>query len=50
MAEHLVKAEILMREGEEPVYCFQVPLFRQWVVRHAALTGMDFDQRQMATK
>jgi hypothetical protein len=50
MAEHLVKAEILMREGEEPVYRFQVPLFRRWVARHAALTGMEFDQRQMAMK
>ncbi|MGH9766131.1 MAG: AAA family ATPase [Blastocatellia bacterium] len=50
MAEHLVKAEILMREGEEPVYRFQVPLFRRWVARHAALTGIELDQRQIAVK
>jgi hypothetical protein len=50
MAEHLVKAEILMREGEEPVYRFQVPLFRRWVARHAMFTGMEFDQRQAAIR
>jgi hypothetical protein len=50
MAEHLTKAEILMREDGKAVYRFQVPLFRRWVARHAALTGMEFDQRQMAMK
>ncbi len=50
MAEHLTKAEILMREDGKGVYRFQVPLFRQWVARPAALTGMEFDQRQVAIR
>jgi hypothetical protein len=50
MAERMTEAEILMREDGKGVYRFQVPLFRQWVARHAALTGMEFDQRQMAMK
>jgi hypothetical protein len=48
ITEHLVKAEVLQREGSPPVYRFQVPLFRQWVARHAVLKGMEFGQRQVA--
>ncbi len=50
MAEHLTKAEILMREDNQAVYSFQVPLFRQWVARQAVLTGMQSNQRQVAIK
>lgn len=48
ITEHLVKAEVLRREGSPPVYRFQVPLFRQWVARYAVLKGMEFGQRQVA--
>lgn len=50
MIERLTEAEVLMCEGGRRAYRFQVPLFRQWVERHAALTGMEFDQRQMAIR
>ncbi|MGH9837718.1 MAG: AAA family ATPase [Blastocatellia bacterium] len=48
ITEHLVKAEVLQREGDPPVYRFQVPLFRQWVARHTVLKGMESGQRQVA--
>ncbi|MGH9843633.1 MAG: AAA family ATPase, partial [Blastocatellia bacterium] len=48
MAERLTEAEVIGREGNEPRYRFQVPLFRQWVARYAVLKGMDFGKRQAA--
>jgi hypothetical protein len=48
ITERLVKAEVLRREGSPSAYCFQVPLFRQWVARHAVLKGMEFGQLQVA--